>query len=467
MLKNKIPTIFVFFSLVLLLSACSNFSNNPGLETVPSPSVTEPPQNIKNAEFNFEEGKSMLLMGNLDEARVHFEKTLDLLMDSGTRTPEQMKLLDNYIKQISDIELDHMSVSAPENNGEHEAFLDEVLSTPLFKPSKNEILKLQEKMGEKDRQVQYSIPITINATVVSFLKAFQNTRSKNIQNALNRSVEYVEEFKRIFKENDVPEDLAYLPMIESGYRIEALSRARACGVWQFMASTARLYGLRVDRFVDERKDPFKSAVAAAKYLKRLYEDFGDWYIAMACYNGGTVRVKRAIKKLKTNDFFTIAKSKQIRKETRNYVPAFLAALIIAKEPETYGFNIEPQPSLFENTRIITVPSPVSLKEVASKANISYEELRYMNPELVRDFTPFNSNTYSLRVPTALDETLLADIKKLPPNKKYFDEGSYTVKRGDSLYSIARKFNTTVNKIKSANRMRTNRLNPGKRLVIPQ
>jgi len=221
--------------------------------------------------------------------------------------------------------------------------------------------------------------------------------------------------------------------------------------------------------VDERRDPYKSAAAAAKYLKKLYEEFGDWYLALAAYNGGTGRLNRAIKRLKTKDFFKIAEHRwHIRRETRNYVPAFLAALIIAKDPEDYGFTIEKdkEEKIFANTKTIQIPSPVDMKQVAALAQISYNELQKINPELIREFTPFDKDLYSIRVPNTVDESTLAELKRLPPAKKYFI-GWYKVERGDSLYSIARKFNTSVNKIKNANKLRSNLIHPGKQLLIPR
>lgn len=345
--------------------------------------------------------------------------------------------------------------------------VDEVISPLLFPPSAHEIQKILENTFH--RRPQNTIPITTNSKVDSFIRAFRSSRKKKIQSALNRSIEYIDEFKRIFKEQGLPEDLAYLPLIESGYRIHALSRARARGVWQFMASTARAFGLRVDWVVDERRDPYKSALAAAKYLKKLYEEFGHWYLALAAYNGGTGRLNRAMKRLKTKDFFKIARHRwYIRRETRNYIPAFLAALIIAKNPETYGFAIEKdkEEKIFSNTKTIQIPSPVDMKQVADLAKISYGELQKINPELIREFTPFNKDFYSIRVPNTVDESTLAELKRLPPAKKYFI-GWYKVRRGDSLYSIARKFNTSVKKIKKTNKLRSNLIHPGKRLLIPR
>jgi membrane-bound lytic murein transglycosylase D len=425
---------------------------------------------LRQAEEYFRKGKELILAEDIDGARSYFDRVMDILLDTkAINMANHQEYLNHYSREISEIELSYLEDQAlsSENSEEHEAFLAEVISTPLFPPTANEIRKIREKMDQL--KPKYTIPITINSKVVSFIKAFSSIRKKNIQNALNRSVEYIDEFKKIFKQYELPEDLAYLPMIESGYRVQALSRARARGIWQFMAYTGRAFGLRVDWVVDERLDPYKSAAAAAKFLKKLYEEFGDWYLALACYNGGTRRIKKAIKKLKTKDFFKIAKHRwYIRRETRNYVPAFLAALVIAKNPETYGFVIEKdkEEKIFTQTKVIQIPSPVDLKQVAALTKVSYNQLQKINPELIREFTPFNKDYYSLRVPDTLDETTLAELKRLPPAKKYF-VGWYKVRRGDSLYSIARKFNTSVNKIKKANKLRSNLIHPGKRLLIPR
>lgn len=313
----------------------------------------------------------------------------------------------------------------------------------------------------------YSIPITMNNQVWAFIKAYRGVRRQNIQNALNRSTEFIEDFKRIFREHGMPEDLAYLPIIESGFRSNAISRARARGMWQFMASTAQMYGMRVDWIVDERRDPYKSCVAAARYLKDLHEKFDDWYLALACYNGGTRRVTQAMRHLKTKDFFTLSKSRHyLRRETRNYIPAFIASLLIAKAPEQYGFTIENQEHFFAQTKKVQTPSPVSLLEMAKLLNVSYDELKRINPELANEFTPFNKQFYDIRIPIESDETLLPQLKRLPPEKKLF-VGWYQVRRGDSLYSIACKFNTSVTHLKKTNKLHSNLIHPGKQLLIPR
>ncbi len=456
MLKTKIV---IVFSLFILLSACSFIGKNNNIEKKFEPTTSH----LKRANLTFEQGKKFLLDGNIEGSKYYFDRTINILLDSNSIELNNKKYLDYYVNKISEIELNYLKSNEIKNSTQQKAFLDEVISTPLFNLSEKEISQFKKKMNKK--QPKYSIPIVVNSKVISFLKAFQNIKHNSIQRAIYRSQKYIEEFKRILRDNEVPEDLAYLPIIESGFRTKAVSRARAKGIWQFMASTARMFGLRVDWVVDERLDPIKSTHAAAEYLKSLFEEYGDWYIALACYNGGTRRVNKAIKRLKTKDFFNIARSRYIRRETRNYVPAFLASLIIVKSPEEYGFNSDITYTT-ENTKIIKIPSPVDLNTVSLKSKIPYSKLKELNPELIRHFTPFNKKYYFLRVPESTDEASILELKRLPPQKKYF-VGWYKVKRGDNLYAIARKFGTSVKKIKRVNKLRSNLIKPGKQLLIPR
>ncbi|MCP4220067.1 MAG: transglycosylase SLT domain-containing protein [bacterium] len=460
MLRNKLIYIFI---LALLINNCASVSQKKRISSKAGPV----PHYLKRAELNFQNGKEFLLNGDLAKANHYFDRVINILLDSGHEGVDKRQL-DNYIAKISQLELAYLADNVSDDNIRRESFLDEVIATPLFTPSPREISQFKKKIKHKGKaKPKYSVPITINPRVISFIKAYQTVRHKNIQNALNRSTEYIDAFKKIFRDRGMPEDLAYLPIIESGFRVKALSRARAMGVWQFMAATAKMFGLRVDWIVDERRDPYKAAAAAADYLQHLYKQYGDWYLSLACYNGGPRRVNRAIRGMKTKDFFKIASTRRyLRRETRNYVPAFIASLIIAKSPEEYGFTIEPLEKIFEHTKEVQTPSPVSLKEMASLTNVPYTELKKINPELLRDFTPFNKKQYTVRLPLDADESTLTQLKRLPAEKKLF-VGWYRVKRGDSLYAIARKFKTTVRKIKKTNKLRSNMIHPGRRLLIPR
>ena len=420
------------------------------------------------AETCFQQGKTCLEKGDMPGARVYFDQAVDLLMDgvaASESSTNARNVLNDYIDKIAAIELNFLKDKNIPENGQGGAFLDQVISTPLFLPSEKDVLDLKQKVNETT-VITYSIPVIVNSQVVSFLKAFQTIRHEGIQRALDRSQEFIESFKEIFRKNGIPEDLAYLPIIESGFRVDATSRAKAKGSWQFMAATARLFGLRVDWQVDERLDPFKAADAAARFMKNLYEEYNDWYIVLACYNGGPRRVKKAMRVLQTSDFFEINQSRHIRKETKNYVPAFLASLIIARAPQEYGFSTNPGENVFGNTKTVTISSPVSLSRIAALLAFPYVELKRLNPELLRDFTPSNLKEYSLRVPAAADEAVLANLERIPL-KQIPVYNSYRVRPGDSLYSIARRHATSVIQIKRVNGMKSNLIRPGMNLIIPR
>jgi len=460
MSKVKFVLLLAVFSL-LLACAASRRTLVPAGDPL---AAAGPPA---RAEAYFQQGKTCLEKGDMAAARSCFNQTLDALLDAPAsgQSGDSKNVLNDYVKKIADIELNYLKDKNSPENGKEEAFLDQVISTPLFLPTEKDVLDLKQKVSET-AAISYSIPVIVNSQVVSFLKAFQTIRHDGIQRALDRMTDFIAPFQEIFRQHEIPEDLAYLPIIESGFRIDATSRARAKGAWQFMASTARLFGLRVDWQVDERLDPFKAAAAAARFLKDLYQDYNDWYIVLACYNGGPRRVKKAMRVLQTSDFFTINQTPHIRRETKNYVPAFLASLIIARAPQEYGFAVNSSEVIFAGSKTMTVPSPASLSQIASLLQIPYADLKKLNPELLRDFTPSNLSEYRLRVPAAADETVLIGLERIPSSKIPI-YNSYRVRPGDSLYSIARRHATSVSQIKRVNGMKSNLIRPGMNLIIPR
>ncbi len=454
---------FLPLAVLLLAAACA-----PSRPSLPSPRTAPAahavPDPAARAEAIFQSGKTRLEKGDMPGARQYFDLALDVLLAAGTAGDGPHAALNGLARKIADIELSYLKDKNSPENGEHEAFLDQVIATPLFLPSEKDVQDLQHKV-DAAAVVSYSLPVIVNPQVVSFLKAFQTIRHDGIQRALDRMGEFIGPFQEIFRRHGLPEDLAYLPIIESGFRVDATSRARARGAWQFMAATARLFGLRVDWQVDERLDPFKAADAAARFLKHLYEEYNDWYIALACYNGGPRRVERAMRALQTADFFTINRSRHIRRETKNYVPAFLASLIIARSPYEYGFTLGNGEPLLAGSKTVEVPSPVSLPQVAERLRLPLAELKKLNPELLRDFTPSNLPAYDLRVPATADEAALAGLERIPAGKipRY---RSYRVRPGDTLSTIARRHGTSARRIQSANGLRSTLIRPGMNLIIP-
>lgn len=267
---------------------------------------------------------------------------------------------------------------------------------------------------------------------------------------LVRSGKYLELMKDILKEKDVPEEIVFLSLIESGFSPNAYSPARAAGYWQFIASTAKRYGLAIDWWRDERRDPVKSTVAAADYLKDLYGMFGSWNLAMAAYNAGEGKILRALNRTKTEDYWSLLKTNHIRNETKDYVPKFIAASMIANSPETFGFdNLEYHPPL--NYDLVEVKSPVDLQVIAACAETTEDIIKELNPELRRWCTPPDVPEYTLRIPQGKKDAFLENFSKVPEEKR-FTVDIYTAKKGDTFKTISKKTGVPVQVILDLNDM---------------
>jgi hypothetical protein len=263
---------------------------------------------------------------------------------------------------------------------------------------------LVDAMGNLDLQV----PMVRTAKIDRHVHFFSYQIRDRFEQWLSRLERYRPSVQSIFSEFKLPLDLIFLSLVESGFNTNAVSRAKAVGPWQFMKPTAKFYGLRVDSWVDERRDPVKSTVAAAQYLRDLYHLFGSWPLAMAAYNAGEGKVGRSMARLKDkdSDFWALVDTKLLRAETREYVPRFVAAAQIAKDPARFGFNIAPQPPVEFEEVIIT--RPVHLKAAARAAGVSLEEMKNLNPELRREMTPPDP-LYVLKVPVGKKSTMMANL----------------------------------------------------------
>src|SRR6185436_14052721 len=228
-------------------------------------------------------------------------------------------------------------------------------------------------------------PVSMNPQVQYFLDRFTGARRDVVNLWVGRSGRYLGMIREVLKNRGLPEELAYTAMIESGFNPVAVSRVGAKGMWQFMAGTARRYGLRVDQWIDERLDPEKSTVAAAAYLRDLYAMFGSWSLAQAAYNAGEMKVIRAIRATGSSDVWTLAESKHLRRETKDFVPQIHAATLIGEDPARYGYEFrEPEPMAVET---IVVPGSTDLRRLAARAGVSVETLSALNPVLIRPVTP--------------------------------------------------------------------------------
>ncbi|MDX1410928.1 MAG: LysM peptidoglycan-binding domain-containing protein [Nitrospirales bacterium] len=310
------------------------------------------------------------------------------------------------------------------------------------------------------------IHLVLNPAVERSLHYFQNGIHNRFQGYLTRFEQYKAVVQQVFAEFGLPVELSYLSIVESGFNPKALSRARAAGPWQFMKATGRRYGLKVNWHVDERRDPVKSTVAAAHHLRDLYDQFGSWPLALAAYNAGAGKVSRAIRKSGTQDYWKIRQSwRYLRRETRDYVPRFIAATMIAMNPTDYGFLNTPTDFYLYDE--VLIKKRVHLQTISKATGISYQDLRKLNPELRRNIVPSQKGGYHLKVPMGTRRLVERhhDHLKLwkpspPPHTQW-----YRVQKGDSLSVVAKRFGMSVRKLKELNDRSSNLIRVGERLRV--
>ena len=337
-----------------------------------------------------------------------------------------------------------------EARAENTSSISAYLSDSIFN---NELIASSEDMP------QYVLDRT-----ALYIQSFTTSGRELFQEWLNQSMPYMPLVKRILREEGLPEDLAFLPLIESGFNVNARSRAKATGMWQFMAATGAHYGLEVNGWIDERRDPVKSTRAAARHLKDLYETFGSWPLALASYNAGSGKIQRVLDGSRSSTFWEIGQSRALAAETRNYIPKFMAAMIIARNPETFGFTFMEVPTFQYD--LLEVPSGMDVRTISQRSGISVELIRSMNPELKGNITPLSEPRYVLRLPRGIGTVFLENFDGLLHDKRVAYK-EYKVKKGDSVSKIAKKFTTTVSSIREANKLnKKNLIVSGKTILVP-
>lgn len=299
-----------------------------------------------------------------------------------------------------------------------------------------------------------------------FLDRFTRERRAVVDRWFGRAGRYLEMIRDTLRDHGLPEDLAFVAMIESGFNPAAVSRAGAKGLWQFMAGTARRYGLRVDQWVDERFDPEKSTLAAAAYLRDLYKQFGSWQLAQAAYNAGEMTVTRAIRAVGSTDFWALARSSSLKQETKEFVPQIHAATVIGQDPTRYGFDVGGQaPATVER---IPIPPGTNLATISKTVGVSTDTLRALNPVLVKGVTP-PGGPYQLRVPAgtslAMQPALVASrpgADRRPP----LAAKVHVVRSGDTVSAIAKRYRVASGDVLRWNNLAADHvLRPGDRLVV--
>jgi membrane-bound lytic murein transglycosylase D len=444
------------------------------LAQIPQAAVQDPVLTlIETSDQHFKTGQKELEQGHAEAARQEFDKAVNVLLESpyGARTePRIREHFDRLIDRISAYEVKALAEGDGFTEKKYEpASIDELLalSATFTQPPATPELK---RTVESDLQTAlHDIPIPLNQRVLSYITLFQGRLHDFIQEGMTRGAKYLPMIQHVFRAEGLPLDLAYIPLIESAFKPNALSRAKAKGVWQFMSGTGRENGLRLDWYIDERSDPEKATVAAAKYLSTLAEMFdGDWHLALASYNGGPGRVQRAVKRGRQTDFWKLAaaKTRYLPRETREFVPMILAAIVVAKNPQQYGFELDTDDDSFEYDAV-TLSSPVDLRRVAEWSGTTIDEIQALNPELRRWTTPVRDTAYELKVPTGSADVVLARLAESAP-ADLATLNYYTVKRGETVTTIARKLKVNRTDLAEANYLRTTaRLSVGQQLMVPR
>ena len=342
--------------------------------------------------------------------------------------------------------------------------LEALASTGAWEDPQAQAEVSQDSTEPEKVEPLYDFPVVVNRQVEMYLDLFQGKQRKYFGRWLARSGHYSDLILNELEASGIPKDLLYLAMIESGFNQRAYSKAKAVGLWQFMSGTGRDYGLSISRYVDERRDAEKSTKAAAAYLKCLYDEFGDWYLAVAAYNGGPGTLRKAIKKTKSRDFWKIAQSRSLRLETKRYVPKLIAAIMIAKEPEKYGFTdiVYEQPLTWE---AIEVGPGLSMAAVATLTNSDQTDIKLLNQELRTSRTPMDRERYLVKIPSGTKMLAQSNLPRLH-SVVQTEYKTHIVKKGETLTKICRRYNINTTTLLKVNTLTSRNLKPGTRLRIP-
>jgi membrane-bound lytic murein transglycosylase D len=449
--------------------AASGQQSTPPVVPPPPPPEDPVATLIGTSQRHFDAGEREFKLGHLESARKEFDRAVDVLLESpyGARTEPRMRQhFDRLIDRINAFEVTALAQGDGFSEKKYEpASIDELLKIATFPRPEADAATAIAVKADLERTA-HDVDIPQDPRVLSYVELFQGRLRDYIQESLTRGAKYLPMIQNVFRAEGLPLDLAFIPIIESGFKTNALSRASAKGPWQFMKPTAADHGLKTDWFIDERSDPEKSTVAAAKYLKMLSKMFdGDWHLVLAAYNGGQGRLQRAMQRARTEDFWKLSSSSRyLPKETREYVPLILAAMIVGRNPAQYGFEIAgAEPIAYEK---VPVNKPIDLRRVAEWTGTSVDEIQSLNPELRRWTTPVRYPDYQLKVPVGTAEqfrTRLASANADELNTLRW----HTVKRGETLATIARKRGVSRTELAAANNLSTRaRVRAGQDLIIP-
>lgn len=445
---------------------------------------------IQKAEAHYEKGCEHYKRHRWDLAQQEFDKALETLLDADVDAETHYRLGKTYNRlfyKIHKLELERNYLQGmlaeeatpeyPESTEQLEASLSYTQPEEVTKPKKQEPRHLEYFRNSENTLGKILIDES-DAQIMKYAKEFSKERSQ-YKKGLEQASQYLPMMTRIFKARKLPTELILVPLIESNYRVDAVSYAGAVGLWQFVRSTAKAYKLKVDKWVDERHDPEKSTEAAAQYLNDLYQMLGDWDLALAGYYMGEYKVHKAIGQYRTRDISTLAQTRTFGRGAKDYVSRIKAAILLAKNPEKYGITLSYGVPLGYDT--VQVKKGVHLKNLANQFGTTYKELRKLNPELKQSKTPPGKGTYSLKVPQGAGSIVIAKNSATQQNEGKHQTPSiqptapsssgntlvYRVKRGDNLLKIATRYGVDVNTLKAVNNISNVKLlQIGQKIVIP-
>jgi membrane-bound lytic murein transglycosylase D len=435
------------------------------------PSQPAPPDEvgnvIKEARSHFDKGTELYDTGYLKQARIEFDSAVDTLLSSSRSYPGNERIrneLNTLVARINEMEMAAIrnGDGFTDQDGQHAA-IDDLDLVPTFPAPIDP--KQREAVEAGVRAVKHDLPIELNGRVLTAVDYFQNGRGRNSMSVgLERIGVYRPMVERILKEEGVPLDLIYLAQAESAFVPRAISRAKARGMWQFISSRGKEYGLRQTWWIDERSDPEKSTRAAARHLNDLFMEFNDWYLAMAAYNAGPLRIEQALKRTGSTTFWELADKRALPKETINYVPTIVALAIIGRDPGQYGFNVEPDPPL--DIERVSLEKATDLRVIAENLGVPLDLLKDLNPHVLRWTTPPDDPDFELILPKGYSDKFTEKVVTLPENERILWR-YHDVKKGETLSIIARSFGVSVNDLTQANKISAKSpLRVGQELLIP-
>jgi membrane-bound lytic murein transglycosylase D len=400
--------------------------------------------------------------GNIEDAKQHYDRAFELMLKAPPEVSSDKRIKEEFDKVLEEVNSPEMAAVQQAESTDQKAEpapIDEVNEvTPPVDPN------VKAKAEAEVKSTRSDLPLMLTDQVAGYINFFSGRGRGVLERGLARSGRYNEMIQRTLAQEGVPQDLIYLAQAESGFHPQALSRSGARGLWQFMASRARGYGLQRSYFIDERQDPEKATRAVARHLKDLFNQFGDWYLAMAAYNSGPGTVQQAVKRTGYADFWELYRRNVLPKETRNYVPIILAVTIMAKNPGQYGLddiNFE-TPVPYETVKI---DYPVDLRLVAQCIDVPVSDLQDLNPSLLRLITP-KDQPFELRLPVGTKGKYLAAIEPIPPNMRPWWR-YHKVAAGDTLASVARLYRVSTKSIMQENSMTGDaELAPDGKIIIP-